>query len=725
MSAWNGSVTNRDIERPKARIDGHGGDFTPDPNWPSILELATQLWGKPTSRKSTEVRFGTNGGRKVWPQKNTWHDFESGEHGGYLELHRMATGSLPAADIKPQLKPPQQKAPGPHTRAVVPEKGETWEPIVPPPEDVPKPDLVGCIPYEYIGADGRLLFYQRRFEPKGRRKYFKPLTFGVLNGKRGWHDRGPGHPYPLFRLDRLTTADPGSTVLVVEGEKACMAAERLIPDFVVTTWLGGSGSVKHTDWSPLRRFKRVIWWADADKRDPKHPDTSTGGEKATAAFVELFPTATRLDTTGLADLKDGYDAADLARDECDNPDAWLEARLHQTAPQPDEADDGDVQLVSPTLTPISQIPPRQWAYGRFMLFGSAAVIGAMDGAGKGLIGVAIALAFITGKPLLGEKVWRTGPVVIISYEDDIDEWRRRFAAACIQHGLDFETVMLSIHFLTKRDGRVVLAQRTSNGLIYPDTTRIIHLIRSAGIALLIVDPFNNAHALEDGNNNVAIAAVAQEVSHIARASGVAALVLHHLRKGSIGSIDDLMGAVALRANFRSCRVLAQMTGEEAEQLSITEHWRYLRVAGTKENYAPPPDRAMWFQKVSLRLENPAGIYDLGDEVGAVIRWMPPSPFEGLGYTELHAVFDALRAPHSPTKQVKAIPWAGKPLMDLTGRTEAQAKRILNQWLRSGVLVRGEPVQTAHRHEAQTVTPDPAKVAAILGPLAAGRQPPNE
>ncbi len=78
MSAWNGSVTNRDIERPKARIDGHGGDFTPDPNWPSILELATQLWGKPTSRKSTEVRFGTNGGRKVWPQKNTWHDFEFG-----------------------------------------------------------------------------------------------------------------------------------------------------------------------------------------------------------------------------------------------------------------------------------------------------------------------------------------------------------------------------------------------------------------------------------------------------------------------------------------------------------------------------------------------------------------------------------------------------------------------------------------------------------------------
>ena len=69
--------------------------------------------------------------------------------------------------------------------------------------------------------------------------------------------------------------------------------------------------------------------------------------------------------------------------------------------------------------------------------------------------------------------------------------------------------------------------------------------------MLIIDPFNNAHAMEDGNNNVAIAAVAQEISTIAREANVAVLLLHHLRKGSTGSIDDLMGATSLRANFRS------------------------------------------------------------------------------------------------------------------------------------------------------------------------------
>ena len=85
----------------------------------------------------------------------------------------------------------------------------------------------------------------------------------------------------------------------------------------------------------------------------------------------------------------------------------------------------------PPSDQISAIPPRQWAYGKFLLFGSAACIGAMDGGGKGMIATVMALAMITGYPLLGEKVWRTGPVAIISYEDDQDEWERRIAAACL------------------------------------------------------------------------------------------------------------------------------------------------------------------------------------------------------------------------------------------------------------------------------------------------------
>ena len=120
-------------------------------------------------------------------------------------------------------------------------------------------------------------------------------------------------------------------------------------------------------------------------------------------------------------------------------------------------------MVRANKRPISAIPPRTWAYGRFLLFGSAAVIGAVDGAGKGLLAVVKAIAMITGKPLLGEKVWRTGPVAIVTYEDDQDEWERRFAAACVRYELDYETVIQSVYFLHKPGGRVTLAERNRDG----------------------------------------------------------------------------------------------------------------------------------------------------------------------------------------------------------------------------------------------------------------------
>jgi AAA domain len=389
--------------------------------------------------------------------------------------------------------------------------------------------------------------------------------------------------------------------------------------------------------------------------------------------------------------------------------------------KPNGTDPGpEVELTWATVRPITAIPPRKWAYGRFLLFGSAAVIGAVDGAGKGMIATAMALAMITGQPLLDEKVWRTGPVAIITYEDDQEEWERRFASACLHYQLDYETMMKSVAFLHKPGGRVTLAERTKDGLEFPDTARIVHFLQAHDFVLLIIDPFNSAHAMEDGNNNVAIAAVAQEVTTIARGGNVAALVLHHLRKGSTGNVDDLLGATSLRANFRCCRIFQVMDEGTAIgfDLPAAEAWRYLCVAGTKENYAPPPAERMWFHKESLDLNNPAGIYTHGDNVGAIERWTPPAAYQGMDHGKMKGVFDALAAqPHAKSKRAITIPWAGKPLIN-AGRSEAQATKILADWLQSATLIQGEPVEGAGRHPIQTVRPDPTKVAGILAGLAA-------
>lgn len=230
-----------------------------------------------------------------------------------------------------------RKAPG---RPEPTPEAETWVPIVPPPEDAPRPPaglLAGCTTFDYVGPDGRLLFYQRRFEKAGAKR-FHQLTYGTLTKDgatvTGWHAKGPPHPFPLYRLDRLTAADPDTRVFVVEGELKCHAAERMFPDAVVTAWLNGANSVHLTDWTPLRRFRNVIWWPDADRPLPDRPH---GCFIATPAFLKLFPNATVVDTAGLADTKDGFDADDLYRSDCDDPEAWLAERLR--APEINQLND--------------------------------------------------------------------------------------------------------------------------------------------------------------------------------------------------------------------------------------------------------------------------------------------------------------------------------------------------------------------------------------------------
>jgi hypothetical protein len=373
---------------------------------------------------------------------------------------------------------------------------------------------------------------------------------------------------------------------------------------------------------------------------------------------------------------------------------------------------------------ISSIPPRQWAYGFFLLFGHAAVIGAADGTGKGALAVVIALSMITGRSLLGERVWRTGPVAIVSYEDDRTEWCRRVAAACLRYELDYATVIQSFYFIDRPGSRICLAAQSIRGAItFPDGDMVIARLTAIGAVLLIIDPFNHAHALEDGNNNALVAKVADEAARIAAESGAVTLVLHHLRKGATGSADDLLGAVSLRATFRSCRILARMTPEEAEKLSLPrpQAWRYSRIAATKENYAPPPDHARWYRLESVDLGNPDGLYTDGDNVQVIGTWTPPSPSKDVSLTDIGDIFAKLRAPPgeglrwSPDRRAKAE-WAGNPIVEITGKNDEEAARIISGWVATSTLIEGEYQHPKQRKLRRYVALSEAKAAEILGPL---------
>jgi hypothetical protein len=357
------------------------------------------------------------------------------------------------------------------------------------------------------------------------------------------------------------------------------------------------------------------------------------------------------------------------------------------------------------------------------MFGHAAVIGAVDGGGKGALATVIGLSMITGRPLLGERVWRTGPVAIITYEDDEDEWRRRIAAACIHYGIDYESVIAAFHFITRPQSRVCLAVQGPGGnVIFPDGDIIIEQLKSIGATLLIVDPFNHAHGLEDGNNNVLMAKVAGEITRIAQESLAAALVLHHLRKGSTGDPDDLMGATSLRATFRATRILARMLAEQAKQLGLPPHqaWRYSRIAGSKENYAPPPEHATWYKLESVELGNGADIYCEGDNMQVATIWTPPDTFEGMSRSLIAEIFAALRIPPGPGLRYSPDPrsdeWIGTLIGRITGKPPDETKPIARTWMQNGVFLKEEYNHPKLRKRRPCVTLNEGKAAEILGPL---------
>ena len=308
--------------------------------------------------------------------------------------------------------------------------------IIPPPRDLhPEPSAFeNCTAYfEYVTAEGERSHYVRRIPKSDGGKFFLPLTYGerTRNGAmtRGWHTKAPPKPWPLYRLDRLTAADPDARVIVVEGEGCCDAAERMFPDYICTTWMYGAGSVDHTDWSPLQQFKpeNIIWWADADK--------STGHvEKgcfiATPAFRAKFPGACYVDTAGLCDLKDGYDAKDLEGDlGDDDPEVWLKARLGRWLP-PRGIRHGNLTVFS--VADLDTASPRGYLLKGIMSPGELSLWVGPPKCGKSFLMLHIAYLLSLGRPVFGRRVKRTR-VLYVAAEGEAGI-ARRIEALRRKHG---------------------------------------------------------------------------------------------------------------------------------------------------------------------------------------------------------------------------------------------------------------------------------------------------
>lgn len=184
-----------------------------------------------------------------------------------------------------------------------------WKSMIPAPK---KPDARELTHYRYgkpdrekiwryVTATGETAFYVCRFDSVDGGKEFFPLTYGILNGKEGWHWKNMAGKRLLYNAKALAERKD-SPVLVCEGEKSADACQKLLPGYVAVTSSGGSNAAKSTDWNGLKGRTATIW-----------PDNDAPGQKYAKSVEQeaikagAYSVVTLMPPEG---KKQGWDAAD-------------------------------------------------------------------------------------------------------------------------------------------------------------------------------------------------------------------------------------------------------------------------------------------------------------------------------------------------------------------------------------------------------------------------------
>lgn len=158
--------------------------------------------------------------------------------------------------------------------------------------------ITGTAAWPYHDENGAINAYVIRFDLGDGKKDVIPMR--LVDGQWKWGGWKGEEKRPLFALHRLAkSAD--APVLVVEGEKTAVAAQKLFPKYVVTTCPGGVNGFAKGDWNVIRNRTDIVLWPDADKP----------GRDAMTYVKGRIPQARVVDTST---LPDGWDLADPVPD---------------------------------------------------------------------------------------------------------------------------------------------------------------------------------------------------------------------------------------------------------------------------------------------------------------------------------------------------------------------------------------------------------------------------
>lgn len=321
---------------------------------------------------------------------------------------------------------------------------------------------------------------------------------------------------------------------------------------------------------------------------------------------------------------------------------------------------------------ISDIPPRQFLFGRHYIRGFTSCDAGAPGAAKSTLQIVEAVSMVLGRDLLTGRPLPVGTlrVWLHNAEDPQVELDRRIAGILIRYRLSWGDLGGRLFVTSGRDVKITLASalREQFVLHVPVANEIIRECKDKRIDVVTLDPFVLTHEVPENHNGL-IAATLREYNVIADAANAALNLTHHVRKanGIDVTVDDVRGASAIIGGCRSVRLIAPMSPTEAQAADIdrAERFRYVSIANGKANMAPRAEQKDWFHLESVNLANARPPYP-ADEVAVAETWNYPA-CGGIEPSDLPVVLAALRTATDPLNHCRVAPqskhWAGHLVAD--------------------------------------------------------------
>ena len=365
----------------------------------------------------------------------------------------------------------------------------------------------------------------------------------------------------------------------------------------------------------------------------------------------------------------------------------------------------------------AEIPRRPWIARGYLMRGSITVVSGASAAGKSSLMVGWATALTVDCAFRNLRAPAAMRVATYNVEDDEFEQKRRFSAMLNRMKLAPDAFQQRLAILGPRGVGTLLTVGRDGGVAL-NTAVMDELETFVGEYrpdVLMLDPFVELHGAEE-NDNTAVRLVMARFRQMANDYKMAVVILHHSRKGGgdPGDLDSLRGASSIVGAARIVLTISVMSKEEAQGFGITEKNRrnYFRLDGAKSNYSPPED-AEWFQREEITLGNGDGD-EPADKVAVAWPWKPPSVWAEISTPAIHEALAVLAEPPAGwlyTAQRRGKDqrrWAGRILIEKLGITEEQAKRMITDWLNSGLLYEEDYFDESQRKSRSGIRVDLSK-----------------